>query len=147
MSEIKRPKTQPRPQSLPQPSPSPEESLAAAPYREAGSFAPAKLNQVALTDLVDQALIKRGVPAPVASEVSGEMMAVVAKAASKVPAWVVYLAITFLGPALLAFYGTWKAIQALPPRVDTLERVQKEQGAQLNRIEALLQGPTSRPRY
>lgn len=140
----KKPQTQPR-LVVPQEAPSPEEGTA---YREpARDFDPRKANQVALTELVDQALVKRGVPAPVSAELSGDLAVVLGRAASKVPPWVIYAVITFIGPALLAFYGTWRSIEALPPRVDAIEAKQEAQGKQLDRIEALLQGPTSRPRY
>ncbi len=129
----------------PQSSPSPEEGTA---YREeAAPFDPRKANQAALSNLVGAALTRKGVPAPVASEVTQELLPVILKAASKVPPWVLYFAIFFGVPALTAFYATWQSIEALPPRVEKLEETQAKQGAQLDRIEALLQGPTSRPRF
>lgn len=128
-----RPKTGPHLAAAPQPSPSPEETPA--------------VPQEDLAAIVGEVLRKRGVPQVVASELSHDLVTVIAKSAAKVPAWVLYALITFGLPALMTFYGTYQAITALPPRVDSLEAKQEEQGKQLDRIEALLQGPSSRPRY
>jgi hypothetical protein len=147
MATDKKPKTQPR-LVVPQESPSPEENSVATVYQEpARDFDPRKANQVLLSDLINPALLKRGVPAPVAAELSNDLAGVIGKAASKVPSWVIYLAVSFGAPALYAFYETWQSVEALPPRVANVEKIQEEQGKQLDRIEALLQGSTSRPRY
>ena len=80
-----------------------------------------------------------------ASAVSPEHIKLIEAAAKTVPKWVLYAAVTFIGPALTAFYGTYQAISALPPRVDAIEAKITEQGKQLDRLEALLLGASSRP--
>lgn len=132
--ENKKPKTQPR-LVVPQESPSPDPSEGT------------RISEAPIANMASAALVRRGVPAPVADELSSDLATVFGKAAAKVPSWVIYLAVTFGAPALYAFYETWKSVEALPPRVAVIEGEVKEVRDELREIKALLQGPTSRPRY
>ena len=84
-------------------------------------------------------------PTAEAPAMSAGDLKLIETAAKTVPRWVIYAAVTFIGPALTAFYGTYQAISALPPRVDAIETKLAEQGKQLDRLEALLVGAESRP--
>ena len=94
--------------------------------------------------LVGEVLKAQGVTSG-ASAVSPEHIKLIEAAAKTVPKWVLYAAVTFIGPALTAFYGTYQAISALPPRVDAIEAKLTQQSKQLDRLEALLLGASSRP--
>ena len=95
--------------------------------------------------LVAEVLKAQGGTAGASAAMSPDGIKLIEAAAKTVPKWVIYAAVTFIGPALTAFYGTYQAISALPPRVEALEAKLIEQGKQLDRLEALLTGAESRP--
>ncbi len=139
MVETERPKTQPRLVAVPTESPSPEETslqeqLAAIIQPKSATEA----QKIQLSPEVVQLLNTAYKALP-----PGWLKMVI----KENPKMVVFLISTCLLPLLLT---TWNSVKGLVNepfnRLDRLEEIQKKQSDQLNRIEALLQGPTSKPR-
>ncbi len=146
MAETTRNKTQPNLKAVPAKSPSPEEIL--------------------LEQLVPVLSPKSGAQAQELSKLSPETLQMIGVAYRALPEGWVKTAIkqhpkaaytlitTVILPWLLIAWANLKGVVNEPfKRLDRLEevqaeqgKVQKQQGEQLDRIEALLKGPTSRPR-
>lgn len=68
---------------------------------------------------------------------------IIKKASAKVPSWVIYAAVGFLGPSFGAFYVTAQSVWSMPKEVSALKIQVAEQSKAIAEIKSLLQSATT----